>query len=284
MLAMLLSASGVLVISLSYAAGRDGHPWAPVAYWGGHLLTFIPLAAYVLARRTPSKWAAVVGIGLFQSLTKWMYSPLMFKFSDELQHRQTAIDIQKYHSLFHANLALPVSPQFPGLEEITTSLMSMTGLNLFAAGQIVAGVAHVSVALGIFVLLRRVTRDEWVAAVAVLVFEISPQNPFFNAMWAYETPALLFMVVALIGATRRGSVPGFITAVICLGRRNGYPPRHRRDDCAHAVGSWRWRGVTDPSVAPRTATARAGRRSRQRWPRRGWFLSRRRRTSTSPDR
>lgn len=216
MLAMLLSASGVLVISLSYAAGRDGHPWAPVAYWGGHLLTFIPLAAYILARRTPSKWAAVVGIGLFQSLTKWMYSPLMFKFSDELQHRQTAIDIQKYHSLFHANLALPVSPHFPGLEEITTSLMSITGLNLFAAGQIVAGVAHVSVALGIFVLLRRVTGGEWVAAVAALVFEISPQNPFFSAMWAYETPALLFMVVALIGATRRGSVPGFITAVICL--------------------------------------------------------------------
>lgn len=206
----------MLVVSLAYAAGRDGHSWAPTAYWAGHLLTFIPLAAYVLSRRTPSKWAAVVGIGLFQSLTKWMYSPLMFKFSDELQHRQTAIDILRYHSLFHPNAALLVSPRFPGLEEITTSLMSITGLNLFAAGQIVAGVAHVGVALGIFVLLRNVTRDERVAAVAALVFAISPQNPFFNGMWAYETPALLFMAVALIGATRRGSIPGFITAVICL--------------------------------------------------------------------
>jgi hypothetical protein len=217
MLALGASALGVLVISLAYAAGREDRSWAPAAYWGGHLLTFIPLAGYVLSRRTPSKWAAVVATGLFQSLTKWMYSPLMFKFPDELQHQQTAIDILKYHSLFHANLALPVSPQFPGLEEITTSLMSITGLSLFAAGQIVAGIAHVSVALGIFVLLRRVTRNEWVAAVAALVFEISPQNPFFSGMWAYETPALLFMVVVLIGATRRGSVPRFITSVICLG-------------------------------------------------------------------
>jgi hypothetical protein len=215
-LALGASAIGVLIVSLAYAAGREGHSWAPVAYWGGHLLTFVPLAAYVLSSRTPSKWAAVVGIGIFQALTQWMYSPLMFKFSDELQHRQTAIDILKYHSLFHTNLALLVSPRFPGLEEITTSLMSITGLNLFAAGQIVAGVAHISVSIGIFVLLRTVTGDERVAAVAALLFEISPQNPFFNSMWAYETPALLFMAVALIGATRRGSVPGFITTGICL--------------------------------------------------------------------
>ena len=216
MLAMLLSAAGVLVVSLAYAAGRDGSSWALVAYWGGHLLTFVPLAAYVLLPRAPSKWAAVVGLALFQSVTSWMYSPLMFKFSDELQHLQTAIDILQRHSLFHPNLALPVSPRFPGMEEITTSLMSVTGLHLFAAGQIVAGLAHVVVALGIFVLLRRVTCDERVAAVAALVFAISPQFPFFNGMWVYETPALLFMVVALIAATRRGSVPGFITALICL--------------------------------------------------------------------
>lgn len=215
-LAVGASAIGLFVVSLAYAGGRADRSWAQVVYWAGHLLTFIPLAAYVLSRRTPSKWVAVVGVGLFQSLAKWMYSPLMFKFSDELQHRQTAVDILKYHSLFHTNLALPVSPRFPGLEEITTSLMSITGLNLFVAGQLVAGLAHVSVALGVFVLLRRVTGDERVAAMAALVFEISPQNPFFSGMWAYETPALLFMVGALLGATRRGSVPGVISAVICL--------------------------------------------------------------------
>lgn len=216
MLAMVASATGVLVVSFAYAAGRDSRPWAAPAYWCGHLLMFAPLAAYVLIPKTRSKWAPVVALGFFQSLTQWMYSPLMFKFSDELQHRRTAIDILQHHSLFHANLALPVSPRFPGLEEITTSLMSLTGLNLFAAGQIVAGLAHVGVAVGIFVLLRRVTRDERLAAVAALIFAISPQNPFFNGMWVYETPALLFMIVALTAATRQRLVAAWMTAVICL--------------------------------------------------------------------
>lgn len=216
MLTLVASAVGVFVVSLAYAAGREGHGWAEVAYWVGHLLTFIPLAVYVLRRRTPSKWLVLLWIGISQALIQWMYSPLMFKFSDELQHRLTALDIIRYHALFHVNPALPASPRFPGLEEITTSLMSISGLSLFAAGQIVAGAAHIAVALGIFVFFRRVTGDDRLAAVSALLFEISPQNPFFNGFWAYETPALLFMVVALIGATRRGSVPGFVTAVICL--------------------------------------------------------------------
>ncbi len=216
MLAILASAAGVLVVSLAYAAGRDGHSWAAVAYWGGHLLTFIPLAAYVLSPNTRSKWAAVVALALFQSLATWMYSPLTFKFPDELLHRHTAIDILQQQSLFHANPSLPVSPRFPGLEEITTSLMAITGLSLFTAGQIVAGLAHVALVAGVFVLLRRITGDEWVAGVAALIFAMSPHDQFFNGLWVYEAPALVFMVVALIAATRWGSVPGLITAVICL--------------------------------------------------------------------
>ncbi len=189
MLTLLLSADGVLIVSLAYAAARSGQAWAPVAYWVGHLLTFIPLASYVLSPKTPSKWVAIVGVALSQSLTTWMYSPLMFKFPDELQHQRTALDIVQYHSLFRANLALPVSPRFPGLEEITTCLMALTRLNLFTAGQIVAGLAHITLVAGILILMRRVARDDWVAAVAALIFAISPQDEFFNALWIYEVPA-----------------------------------------------------------------------------------------------
>lgn len=216
MLTLLLSADGVLIVSLAYAAARSGQAWAPVAYWVGHLLTFIPLASYVLSPKTPSKWVAIVGVALSQSLTTWMYSPLMFKFPDELQHQRTALDIVQYHSLFRANLALPVSPRFPGLEEITTCLMALTRLNLFTAGQIVAGLAHITLVAGILILMRRVARDDWVAAVAALIFAISPQDEFFNALWIYEVPALTLMALALIGATRRGSVASTLTAILGL--------------------------------------------------------------------
>jgi hypothetical protein len=216
LLAIVASAAGVLMVSLGYAAGRDERSWALVPYWGGYLLTFIPLAAYVLAPRTRNKGVAVVALAVFQFVIKWMYSPLMFKYSDELQHRPTALDILHHQSLFHANASMPVSPRFPGLEEITTSLTSITGLSLFPAGQIVVGLAHVALAAGIFVLLRKVTQNDWLAGVAAIVFSISPHNPYFNGLWIYEAPALVFMAVALFSATRRRSVAGLVTAVICL--------------------------------------------------------------------
>ena len=168
---------------------------------------------------------AIVGVALSQSLTTWMYSPLMFEFPDELQHQRTALDIVQYHSLFRANLALPVSPRFPGLEEITTCLMALTRLNLFTAGQIVAGLAHITLVAGILILMRRVARDDWVAAVAAMIFAISPQDEFFNALWIYQFPALTLMALALIGATRRGSVASTLTAILGL-RRDRHSPRH----------------------------------------------------------
>jgi hypothetical protein len=216
LLAIVASAAGVLIVSLGYAAGRDGRSWAVVPYWAGYLLTFIPLAAYVLAPRTRNKGSAVVALAAFQFLIKWMYSPLMFKYSDELQHRPTALDMLHHQSLFHANAAMPVSPRFPGLEEITTALTSISGLDLFTAGQIVVGLAHVALAAGIFVLLRKVTQSDWLAGVAAIVFSISPHNPYFNGLWIYEAPALVFMAVALFSAIRRRSVPGLVTAIICL--------------------------------------------------------------------
>ena len=61
MLTLLLSADGVLIVSLAYAAARSGQAWAPVAYWVGHLLTFIPLASYVSHRRhRASGWQSLV--------------------------------------------------------------------------------------------------------------------------------------------------------------------------------------------------------------------------------
>jgi hypothetical protein len=215
-LALLSSSAGVLVVSLAYAAGRDGHSWAAAVYWIGHLLLFAPLAAYVLSPQASDRWVAILALGLFQALTKWMYSPVMFKFPDELQHTQTAVDILQQQSLFHANPALPVSPQFPGLEEITTALMSITGLSQFAAGQVVVAIAHVVLIAGVFVLLLRVTGDDWIAGIGSLVFAISPHNGFFNALWIYEAVALVFMVVAMIAALRRDSAAGLVTAIVCM--------------------------------------------------------------------
>ena len=51
------------------------------------------------------------------------YSPDQFRFLDEFQHVQTAQTILTTHHLFHVNTSLPVSPQYPGLEIITSAVL-----------------------------------------------------------------------------------------------------------------------------------------------------------------
>lgn len=214
---LLLSALGVLVIAIAYAAGRSGRSWAEPLYWCGDVLVFLPLAVWVLAPGTPHKAGAVVAQAAFQAFVRWMYSPAMFEFPDELQHRRTAEDILHHHALFTPSTALPVSPQFPGLEEITTGLMSVTGLGLHPAGVLVVSIAHVALSAAIFLVVCNFV-SERIAAAAALIFAVNPQHAFFNGLFVYEAVAFVFMGVALMVALRpvfrsRVELP---LALVCL--------------------------------------------------------------------
>jgi hypothetical protein len=218
--ALLLTALGILLVSIGYAGGRDGRPWAEAVFWAGHMLAFLPLALVATAPGVASgtRVAAVLGEAFAQAIGKWMYSPLAFAFPDEMQHWRTASDILRTHHLFTPSPLLPVSPVFPGLEEITTSLMSVTHLGLFVAGSIVVGLSHLALAGAAFLLVQRIAGNDRLAAAAALIFAISPHAAFFNEMFVYEAPALLFMAVALyagVGAPGRRSPDRFV-AGICI--------------------------------------------------------------------
>ena len=62
-----------------------------------------------------------------------------------------------FHHLFHTNPLLPVSPVFPGLELLTTALVSVSHVGLFPAGLIIVATSHVALAAAMFYLFRRVT-------------------------------------------------------------------------------------------------------------------------------
>jgi hypothetical protein len=198
----LIATYGVVLISIGYADSYAGARWATAVVWIGQLVVFLPLAITMVAPNVPRS-ARVVAVGAqagFQSVIKWMYSPLDFRFPDELLHWRTAWSVLNDHHLFHANPALSISPSFPGLEETTAYVASVTHLSLFAAGSIVAAVSHVGVSLAAYSFVRMITGSDRVGSTAALLFAVSPHHPFFNAGFIYEAPALLLMVLVFVFA------------------------------------------------------------------------------------
>ena len=127
-------------------------------YWLGQVLIVVPVAARMLSRRhlgVGETVTLVVILTVAEYLVKVCYSPAGFTFGDELAHWRSTVDILQTGKLFQVNDLLPISPHYPGLEEVTAALVSITGLSVFASGLIVAGVAHLLFVLVLYVLFRQ---------------------------------------------------------------------------------------------------------------------------------
>jgi hypothetical protein len=211
-LVALLAATGVLAAAAAYTAGRLGHTGAYSAdrtYWLAQLLIVTPVAARLLGRRAlgASETATlVVVLTVAEFLVKVCYSPAAFTYADELMHWRTATDVMQTGTLFTANNLLPISPYFPGLEELTTALASITGLSVFTSGLIVSGVAHLLFVCLLFVLFQHVSGSHRIAGVAVLLYASESLFQSFDAMFVYQTLALPFFALTLL-ATYRATAP-----------------------------------------------------------------------------
>jgi hypothetical protein len=204
-IAVLIMAAGVLVISAAYAAGRSGSAGSAwhAAYWLGEAMLFGSLAWRVLARSGPGESEAAglvlcAAVGTY--LVKVAYSPSAFRFPDELEHWRTTSNLLSSHHLFGINYLLPVSALYPGLEEVTGAIVAITGLSVFTAGLIVAGLAHLLFAAALFVLFRLVSGSPRIAAGACAIYATNPHYQVFDAIYGYQTPALAFFGLALVAA------------------------------------------------------------------------------------
>jgi hypothetical protein len=204
----LSAATGVLVVATAYLAGRLGHAgesWANRMYWLGQLLILTPVAARLLGRRAlvaSETVTLVVVLTLAEYLVKVCYSPAAFTYADELMHWRTTTDVMQTGRLFTANNLLPISPYYPGLEEVTSALASVTGLSVFTSGLIVAGVAHLLFVCVLFVLFRYVSGSHRVAGVALLLYSSESLFTSFDSMFVYQTLALPFLGLTVLAVYR----------------------------------------------------------------------------------
>ena len=217
----LSAATGVVVVAAAYTAGRLGHAgasWADRMYWLGQLLILTPVAARLLSRRAlaaSETVTLVVVLTVAEYLVKVCYSPAAFTYADELMHWRTATDILQTGKLFGANNLLPIGPYYPGLEEVTTALASITGLSVFTSGLIVAGTAHLLFVCVLFVLFRYVSGSHRIAGVALLLYSSESLFQSFDSMFVYQTLALPFLGLTVLAVYR-------LAAPQAAGRRGGW--------------------------------------------------------------
>jgi hypothetical protein len=204
----LIAATGVLVVAVAYLAGHLGHagaPWANRMYWSGQLLILTPVAARLLSRRAlvaSETVTLVVILTLAEYLVKVCYSPAAFTYADELMHWRTTTNLMQTGKLFTPNNLLPISPYYPGLEEVTSALASITGLSVFTSGLIVAGLAHLLFVCVLFVLFRYVSGSHRVAGVALLLYSSESLFQSFDSMFVYQTLALPFLGLTVLAVYR----------------------------------------------------------------------------------
>lgn len=187
-----------LVVCLAYSGGRSHERWAPVAYWIGEVLLF-SAPAYVVMRRTSSWPARYVSVLLYAadlSLISWAYSPDMFRYSDELQHQRSLLNILASHHDFQLNYSLPIGAHYPGLGNVTAAVVQLTGISPFAAGQILVFISDLLVSVAVLMLFREITKSERAAAAGALVFLIGRDQSLFR-LYVYETLALPFLILVL---------------------------------------------------------------------------------------
>ena len=201
----LCMALGSAAVAVAFAGARYRHTWADHLFWAGEIVIFAVPAGFLLFRRRVTSTEAV-GVALLMPVTTFLvnqyYSPGQFRFSDEFDHVQTAQTILATHHLFHANTILPQSAQYPGLEIITTGIVSITHLSITTSGLIVAGTAHVLAGLALYFVVLETTRRPRPAALAAVLYATGSHYQFFDSYFIYETIAVPFLLLALLATVK----------------------------------------------------------------------------------
>ncbi len=199
----LIASAGILLLSLSYSAGRIDSSWSDLVFWAGLFTLITPLALRLMAghmsRQEGVAIVLIAALGFY--LVSYLRSPLAVVQFDEFLHWRTANDMLRSGRLFEPNPILPISPLYPGLEIATTALVNLTGLDIFHAGVILIGAARMLLALTMFNVFINVTQSTKASVAAALIYMGNTTFVYFDAQFGYESLALpmtLFVVCALV--------------------------------------------------------------------------------------
>ncbi|MDO9710395.1 hypothetical protein [Paracraurococcus lichenis] len=199
----LTTAVCLLAVAVAHHAGYHGAPWASPLLWSSFAALYLPIAMRV-AWHTVARAERILLLLLLAAACfalKLLYAPTAFVHFDEFLHWMTALDILETRRLFLPNPLLPISPLYPGLELVTTAMVEMTGLSVFACGTLLLAVLRLVFVTVLFMFYERISGSARLAAIACLVYMGNSGFVFFNAQYAYESLAIVLFACALLAST-----------------------------------------------------------------------------------
>ncbi|MGR9245118.1 hypothetical protein [Rhizobium leguminosarum] len=217
-----LCSCALIVAALAANASRLGEGWAVPTFYCAIAAIFLPAAARIIhpgaSRLERLALIVIVTSALF--VVRLIRAPVAFIDHDEFLHWATVNDILEAGRLFLPNPLLPVSPLYPGLELITSALVNLSGLSVFAAGLIVLAAARMMMMLTLFLLFEKITDSARIASIACLIYMGSSTFLLFDVHYSYESLAIPMLVAVLLASEsrrmERGDTAGWPTFVATM--------------------------------------------------------------------
>lgn len=218
---------GAVLLAVSYcvAATRLTGQLHFHLFWAGMALFFVPVTVRLCQSsvRRAERLALIAAIGIFDALPKYLRSPDHLVFYDELAHfRQSEVTIATGR-LFEPNPLVPIARVYPGLHALTAMLADLSGITAFQLAVVLLVLLHIAALIGVFTLGEALGQSPRVAALAALLYSVNPGFLFFDAMYAYESMAIVFFIWSLCAicqvaaARRRGERIAWCAVSLVLG-------------------------------------------------------------------
>ncbi|MGO7804771.1 hypothetical protein [Rhizobium ruizarguesonis] len=204
-----LCSCALVVAALAANASRLGEGWAVPTFYCAIAVIFLPAAARIIHPRASrlERLALIVIVTSALFVVRVIRAPVAFIDHDEFLHWATVNDILEAGRLFLPNPLLPVSPLYPGLELITSALVNLSGLSVFAAGLIVLATARMMLMLALFLLFEKITDSARIASIACLIYMGSSTFLLFDVHYSYESLAIPMLAAVLLASESQRMEP-----------------------------------------------------------------------------